>query len=139
MPKATRLRKSHTDGMQSDTEKLMSGCERQLITILDSDTDTDQLRKLWPEHPTSCVVVVAGTKGHFNYICNIAPRLEALGFVMEPPFPHRPKVPGQQSVAQEAAMKHRQAAEDAALTTEQHDRIERNKHRALEIRAQEAA
>ena len=137
MPKDSR--KSPTDNMQSDAEKLLSACERQLIVILDTDTDAKQLHKHWPEHPSSCVVVVPGAKGHFNYIRNIAPRLEALEFVLGFPFPHRPKVPGQQSLEQEAAMRRRQAAEDAAITTEQRDRIERNKRRALEIRAQNAA
>ena len=125
--------------MQSDAEKLMSGCKRQLITTLDSDTDADQLHKHWPEHPTSCVVVVPGTKGHFEYIRNITPRLEALEFVMGLPFPHRPKAPGQQSIEQEAAMRCRQAAEDTALTPDQRNRIENNKRRALEIRTLKAA
>ena len=31
-------RKSVTDGMASDAEKLMSGVERELVKILDADT-----------------------------------------------------------------------------------------------------
>ena len=138
MPKATRKRKSSTGAMQSHAEQLISGSERQLITILDSDTDTAQLRTHWPEHPAACIVVVPGAKGHMNYIRNIATRLEALEFVMGLPFPHRPKAPGQQSIEQESAMRRRQAVEDAALTPEQRSRIEHNKRRALEIRASKA-
>ena len=37
MPK----RKSVTDGMSSDAEKLMSGVQRELIKILDADTQSD--------------------------------------------------------------------------------------------------
>ena len=138
MPKSAKKRPSPTDDMHSDAEKLVSGCDRKLITILDSDSDAEQLHTHWPEHPASCIVVVPGPKGHFNYIRNTATRLEALGFVMGLPFPHRPKAPGQQSVAQEAAMRRRQAAESAALTPKQRERIECNKRRALEIHAQKA-
>ena len=46
MPK----RKSVTDGMSSDAEKLMSGVQRKLIQVLDADTQSDELREHWPDH-----------------------------------------------------------------------------------------
>ena len=58
----------------------MSGVERELIKILDADTQSVELRGYWPDHPFSCEVVVPGPKGHFDYIRNIVGRLEPLGF-----------------------------------------------------------
>ena len=130
MPK----RKSVTDRMSSDAEKLVSGVQRGLIKILDADTQSDELSKHWPDHPPACEVVVCGPKGHPNYIRNITDRLEALGFAFGK-FPHRGKRPGQPSVELEAQIKIRQA-KAADLTTEQRARSEQNKRRALEIRAE---
>ena len=56
-------RKSVTDWVASDAEKLMSGVERELVKILDADTQSDELRGYWPDHPFSCEVVVPGPKG----------------------------------------------------------------------------
>ena len=131
MPK----RKSVTDGMGSDAEKLMSGVQRELIRILDADTQPDELREHWPDHPPACEVVVPGPRGHAKYIGNIADRLEALGFAFGK-FPHRSKRPGQPSAELEALIRRRQAKEKVALTADQRVRIEQNRLRALEIRAQ---
>ena len=131
MPK----RKSVTDGMSSDAEKLMSGVQRELIKILDADTQSDELREHWPDHPPACEVVVCGPKGHPNYIRNITDRLEALGFARGK-FPHRGKRPGQPSVEQEAQIRRRQATETAELTVDKRARAEQNKRRALEICAE---
>lgn len=128
-------RKSVTDGMASDAEKLMSGVQRKLIKILDSDTHQAELRDYWPDHPPSCEVVVPVSRGHLSYIRNIADRLKALDFVPGQ-FPHRVKAPGQPSVELDATIKRRQAKETAELTAHQRTRIEQNRLRALEIRSQ---
>ena len=134
--KPSGRRGSGTTGLASEAEKIMSGVERQLIKLLDSDSDEDaaELARVWPNAPPSCVVVVPGVKGHFKYIMNIKDRLAGEGFVLGLPYPHRPKVAGQLSLQQEAAMRRRQAKEDTALTPEQKERIEFNRRRALEIR-----
>ena len=126
MPK----RKSVTDGMGSDAEKLMSGVQRELIRILDADTQPDELREHWPDHPPACEVVVPGPRGHAKYIGNIADRLEALGFAFGK-FPHRSKRPGQPSAELEARIRRRQAKEKVALTADQRARIEQNRLRAV--------
>lgn len=130
--KPGKKRGSVTDNMHSDAEKILSGVDRQKIKLLDSEENAEELAKYWPEAPAPCVVVVPGSKGHFVCIKHIADRLEATGFVLGLPYPHRPKLPGQQTLRQEAEMKRRQAKQDAALTEEQRERIERNKRQALE-------
>jgi len=130
--KTNKKRRSVTDHMHSDAEKILYGADRQLIRLLDSDEDAEELAKYCPQALAPCVVVVPGSKGHVNYIKNIVDRLEATGFVLGLPYPHRPKLPGQQTLHQEAEMKRRQAKQDAALTEEQRERIERNKRQALE-------
>ena len=86
-----KRRSSVTDSMASNAEKIQSGVKRQLIELLDSEIDAAKLAKLWPEAPVHCVVVVPGAKGHWNYIRNISERLEAEGFTLGLPYPHRPK------------------------------------------------
>eukprot|EP00966_Prymnesium_polylepis_P212785 4928270-Prymnesium_polylepis.1 len=111
MPK----RKSVTDDMSSDAEKIMSGVERKKISILDSEVNEEELSRIWPEHPPNCVVVVPGVNGHFRYITFIQERLEAVGFDLSLSYPHRFKVPGQMTVEEEASMKKRQAKEDSSI------------------------
>ena len=130
-------RKSVTDGMASDAEKLMSGVHRGLVEILDADTQPHELSKHWPDHPRDCEVVVPGPNGHHKYLVNIADRLVALGFAFGT-FPYRHKSPGQPSVELEAKIKSRQAKETAELTADQRARIEQNRLRALEIRQRHA-
>ena len=137
--KSNKKRPIATDSLGSNAEKIVSGVDRQLIELIDSDENSGRLRQYWPDAPAPCVVVVPGIKGHFNYIRNIADRLQAEGFVMDLPYPHRPKTPGQLPLQQEAAMKRRQAKEDAALTADQKKRIERNRAAALEKLAQKGA
>ena len=132
-------RKSVTDGMESDAEKLMSGVQRKLIKVLDAETQSDELRKHWSNHPSSCEVVVCGPLGHPRYIRNITDRLEALGFSLGHRFPYRPKSPGQPSVELEAQIKRRQAKEAADLTADQRASIDQNRTRALEIRSKRNA
>ena len=117
MPK----RKSVTDNMSSDAEKLMSGVDRRLISILDSEVDEEELSKIWPDHPQNCIVVVPDIKGHFRYITSIPDRLISVGFDLSLRYPHRVKVPGQLTVQEEAAMKKRQATEGA-------EKNKQNKH-----------
>ena len=131
-------RKSVTDWVASDAEKLMSGVERELIKILDADTQSVELRGYWPDHPFSCEVVVPGPKGHFDYIRNIVGRLEPLGFAFGQ-FPYRLKSPGQPQVCLEAQIRRRQMKETIDLTAEQRVSTEHNRCRALEIRAQRDA
>ena len=111
----------------------MSGVGRELIKILDADTQSNELREHWPDHPPACEVVIPGPKGHSNYIRNIAGRLEAVGFTLGK-FPYRGKRPGQPSVDLEAEIKRRQAKETKELTEEQRDRIESKRLRALSQR-----
>ena len=129
--KPSKKRSNVTDAMASNAEKIVSGLDRQLIELIDSEEDAAKLAAIWPGAPTPCVVVVPGSKGHFNYIKNIHERLSAEGFVLALPYPYRPKLPGQLPLRQEAAMKRRQAKEDAALTKEQQERIESNRLRAI--------
>ena len=91
-----------------------------------------------PITPLSCEVVVPGPKGHFNYIRNIVGRLEPLGFAFWQ-FPYRLKSPGQPQVGLEAQIKRRQMKETTDLTAERRVRIEQNRCRAIEIRAQQDA
>ena len=129
-----KKRKSATDGM-SPAEQLESGVERGLIMVLDADTQSAELSEYWPGHPSSCEVVVCGPNGHPKYIRNITDRLETLGFVMGR-LPHRPKRPRQPPARVEAQDERRQA--ETKLTADQLARIEQNRLRALEIRAQRA-
>ena len=80
-------------------------------------------------------MVVCGPKGHPKYIRNITDRLETLGFVMGR-LPHRPKRPRQPPARVEAQDERRQA--ETKLTADQLARIEHNRLRALQIRAQRA-
>ena len=129
--KPSKKRPSVTDAMATDAEKIVSGVDRQKIELIDSEEHAAKLAEVWPEAPAPCVVVVPGSNGHFNYIKAIHERLSAEGFVLALPYPYRPKLPGQLPLRQEAAMKRRQAKEDAALTKEQRDRIESNRLRAI--------
>eukprot|EP00966_Prymnesium_polylepis_P244349 5651286-Prymnesium_polylepis.1 len=65
MPKATRLRKSRTDGMQSDAENLMSGCERQLITRTPTQTNCTSFGPSTPPHASSWSPVRRATSTTF--------------------------------------------------------------------------
>ena len=76
-----------TDTMASNPEKIVSGVDRQLIELIDSEEDAAKLAEVWPEAPAPCVVVVPGSNGHFNYIKAIHERLSAVGFVLALPGP----------------------------------------------------
>ena len=65
--KSNKKRPSATDSLGSNAEKLVSGVDRQLIELIDSDENSGRLRHHWPDAPAPCVVVVPGTKGHFKY------------------------------------------------------------------------
>ena len=134
--KPSKKRPSVTDSMESNAEKIVSGVTRKKIELIDSDEDAAKLEQVWPGAPVPCVVVVPGSKGHFNYIKKIHERLSAEGFILGLPYPHRPKRPGQLPLHLEAEMRIRQSNEGRALTEEQRERIERNKRLALEKLAQ---
>ena len=65
--KSNKKRLSTTDSLGSNAEKIVSGVDRQLIELIDSDENSGRLRQYWPDAPAPCVVVVPGIKGHFKY------------------------------------------------------------------------
>ena len=67
-------RKSVTDAMETNGEKVNSAVERRLIVIAPPCADE------WPDAPSGCLVVRPGERGHDNYIYNIKGRLKDLGF-----------------------------------------------------------
>ena len=100
-----KKRPSVTDSMKSDAEKILSGVQRELIQLLDSDVDAVALRDVWPTAPRSCLVVVPGPKGHKSYIYLIRQRLKAEGFEFDGDSKlwFRRIFPGQPTLAQKAA------------------------------------
>ena len=104
-------RHSVTAGMKSEAEKILSGVERGLLELLDSDDDGDLLSKLWPGAPTPCIVAV-NTAKQFDYVFAIKERLKAEGFLWDPDavFWYRPKIHGQLTLAQKARSERNRAA-----------------------------
>ena len=107
-PKTTiakkKKRSSVTDTMFSPAEKILSGVTRQLIVILDSDSDSAELNKYWKSAPRPCIVVVPGPKGASKYIYHIRDRLKHEGFRFDggAKLWYRPKLPNQKTLQEQA-------------------------------------
>ena len=74
----TKKKKSVTDGMSNNLEKLESGVKRKLIRFV--CTPDAEL----PDVPAGLRVVLPGPNGHDNYIFRIKDRLKEAGFCFNP-------------------------------------------------------
>jgi hypothetical protein len=101
-----KKRPSVTDSMTTNAAKILSGVERKLIQLLDSEADAVALQEVWPAAPGSCLVVVPGAKGDKSYIYLIRERLKAEGFKFdgEAKMWYRRSFPGQLTLEQKAAL-----------------------------------
>ena len=108
---AKKKRPSPTDQMHNDVEKILSGVERGLMKLLDSDKDGAELSRIWPDAPKPCIVVV--NTARFNYVYKIKERLKNEYFHWAPGVKmwYCRKVPGQLTLQERADLYKRVIAE----------------------------
>lgn len=103
-------RKSLTEDMASNAEKILSAVERGLIKIIDSECEPETLKNDWPCAPTPCLVIL--NIAEFNYAYLVRDRLKGEGFEWDAEAKrwYRRKLPGQLSLEQRARMEKNKAA-----------------------------